>query len=354
LAPLDGLVWFMPLVASLLLCWWGLFAAQRRSGNQTGRWSRQDICEALEFVGIRAAVYLIPTLVPLAMVMAAQALARSPWVRGAPWGASAIYGGVLICFLACMPWVLAVSWRTRRLPPSPLRLALENLTPGDRPFRDVRIWPTGHQMTNALVIGAIPRLRLLVLTDRLVRLMDASELVAVVRHELGHIRRHHLTTRLLFLLLPIAASSSFVLIGSTEFGADSRVGELDLARTSEVWVAIGAVYAIYAFAALGWLSRAMEHDADLFACRADLKRGSRLSPDATQEYCGALTKLCADSGGDSGRSDWLHPSLRSRIDLLQSCLADGSRVASFEREFARRKWTLAAIAIGGGALAAWL
>jgi Zn-dependent protease with chaperone function len=74
-----------------------------------------------------------------------------------------------------------------------LRLAGEH----EVKVRDIRCLDTGpEQMANAMLMGLLPRSRYVLITDRLLRELEPDELDAVLAHELGHAKRHHLLIKL--------------------------------------------------------------------------------------------------------------------------------------------------------------
>lgn len=72
-------------------------------------------------------------------------------------------------------------------------------------LRRLRIWRTGNQIANAAVIGFIPRFRMLILSDKLLKIFSKNEVLAIVRHEAGHVMLWHTFTRLSFITLPVLA-----------------------------------------------------------------------------------------------------------------------------------------------------
>jgi Zn-dependent protease with chaperone function len=74
-----------------------------------------------------------------------------------------------------------------------LRLASEHRVK----IRDIRCMDTGPEQTaNAMVIGLLPRIRYVLITDSLLRDLEPDELDAVLAHELGHAKKHHLLIKL--------------------------------------------------------------------------------------------------------------------------------------------------------------
>lgn len=353
--PLDEVLLFTPLLLSLLLCWWVQFQVELPRGSQ--RFAAAEVRRLRRgFVGIRARVFLAPALVPLGAIIAAQALGNGiAAVIGSAATAAWITLGLLLLFLALLPRFFAVVWRTRPLAPGPLRdaLAAAAESRGVR-FREIRVWPTENQLANALVVGILPRARMLILTDRLIRLLDLQELCVVVAHEASHVRLRHLLTRVGFVLLPIIAVS-LVAWGLTAIpGQRSDLRLLGEGEIDPLWSTIAAaLYSIYAFGMISWISRNMEHQADLYACQMLGKNENRqLDMGSTCALGESLIALASDSGEDIQRSGWLHPSTARRVEFLRRAVDDPALARSFERSFARAKLCLvvavciAALAIG--------
>ncbi len=345
-SPLDELILYSPLVISLLLCWAAQFNVERRAhGYEYGVLSRRAAIRLCwRYIAIRASVFLVPATLPLAAVLSSQAIGR--WLSHASGSADSeawVSLALLLAFFAIIPWVMAICWRARRLPEGPLRQSILKSTADQRvSFRDIRIWPTGNQMTNAMVVGLIPKMRMLILTDRLLQLLNADELSAVVAHEAGHVRRHHLLTRMWFIVFPlfVVATLQLLLDNTSTKIPESIVGH-GLNAVSIMWLAAPVVYAAYAFIVVGWISRKMEFQADLFACQSIDSAGARVpSATVTRNFCDSLIKLTADSGEDATRAGWLHPSIADRVGFLQRALRCPAVAESFEKSFSRQKLLL--------------
>ncbi len=73
--------------------------------------------------------------------------------------------------------------------------------------RDVRILDSrGGKVANAAISGVLPRLRYVFLTDHLLERLDERELEAVLSHEVGHGKEHHLLIKTGAGLLAVAAT----------------------------------------------------------------------------------------------------------------------------------------------------
>ncbi len=110
------------------------------------------------------------------------------------------YAGVLV-ILAAMPAVLVRAWSTVRLGAGPLRERLEELcrVHGVR-VRALLVWRTHNAMVNGALIGIVPPLRYILLTDALLGSLPLRQVEAVMAHEVAHARRHHLPWLVVILL----------------------------------------------------------------------------------------------------------------------------------------------------------
>jgi len=71
----------------------------------------------------------------------------------------------------------------------------------DFTYRDIVTWPLlGGQMATAGVMGLLPRLRYILITDPLLHILSEEEINAVMGHEMGHIKYKHILFYMLFLL----------------------------------------------------------------------------------------------------------------------------------------------------------
>ena len=94
----------------------------------------------------------------------------------------------------------------------------------------------------------------------------------------------------------------------------------------------------YLVLALGWYSRRLEHEADLWACQQLAARHG--SATALQRYLGVLFRMSDDR--HLHRGTWLHPGHKSRKQFLIRCLSNLQRAESFQREM---KWIAALVAV---------
>src|SRR5262249_54095102 len=103
-----------------------------------------------------------------------------------------------------MPWTLRLLLGLRPLPDGELR---DRLLAASRRlnFRcsDILLWDTHGGGANAMVVGIVPMVRYVLLTDRLTTEMTGDEVEAVFGHEVGHVKHRHMLYYLGFLLISL-------------------------------------------------------------------------------------------------------------------------------------------------------
>ena len=101
-------------------------------------------------------------------------------------------GSTVLVFLFA-PEILRRVLQTQPLPDSPLRRRLEAMCRrvGMR-YRDILLWHTQNNMGNAAVMGILPPVRYILLSDLLLERMDDEQIEAVFAHEVGHVVHRHM------------------------------------------------------------------------------------------------------------------------------------------------------------------
>jgi Zn-dependent protease with chaperone function len=330
----KDLVLLAPIWMTLLLSWGAFYEVERALydaavsvGTSGGDGPRPGIASRGQFVWLHARHYLGLCILPILLLLMFQDVLRAvapAWEEAD--GAWLVYLVPLAAIMVAFPHMLSRIWSTSTLPESPLRTRLDGLTcrMGVR-CRDFRIWKTDRQVFNAAVAGLLPSARYIFMTDALLLYLRDDELEAVIAHELGHVRRHHLMLRILLLGLPLWVAANFQTFAPqmTELATVWRSG-----FTGDPGVAGQLMTGCFTFAlavlALGSYSRLLEHDADL--CVLDAGQAETFI--ATIDR---LSYLCNDR---RQRSTWLHPSTMARIHLLQRAVRDPQVAWSFRRRVA--------------------
>ena len=208
---LDDVLILAPVLISLFFSWAIFYDVKRlldRSaadpkGDAKPYTFRLDLTERFQFVGLRFRVYVLMSLIPILATLlvrdAANFLQQLPEVLQ---NVSLIAGSGLV--IATFPLLMLLAWRHGPIENPELRKQLVDCC---RRLKlgvwTIRAWHTGSQIINAVVAGIVPGLRVIVISDAMLEEFPPRELLAVVRHEAGHIRMSHMPIRMFFLLFPL-------------------------------------------------------------------------------------------------------------------------------------------------------
>jgi len=170
---------------------------------------------------------------------------------------------------ALAPEILRRVLQTQPLPDSPLRRRLEAMCRrvGMR-YRDILLWRTQNHMGNAAVMGIIPPVRYILLSDLLLERMDDDQIEAVFAHEVGHVVHRHMAWYVVVILIFTLALVSAGQFMPKETPAVAGVpgGLLDVLLP----VGVMGMFLVY----FGFLSRRFERQADVYAART-IERNAR-------------------------------------------------------------------------------
>jgi Zn-dependent protease with chaperone function len=274
--------------------------------------------------------------------------------------------GLFVLFIG-MPWIVRLIFGLKPLPPSALRDRL--LATAHRvgfQFSDILLWNTRNGMANALVVGLVPWVRYVVFTDRLVEEFPEEEVEAVFGHEIGHIKHHHMTYYLGFLMMSMAVLGlvvqNYLSVLAGLFPAYLAETVNNLTRSGDDFAAIPLVFALvsYVFIVFGFLSRRCERQADIYGCRVvscgdpacrghtedqALPAGAPcLCPTGIRTFIQALEKVAVLNGISRDRpgylQSWQHSTIAKRVAFLQRMRDDPAIERAFQRRVAVIKWAL--------------
>lgn len=375
--PGAELVLLSPFVVALVLSWVCYYGAERALYDSAHPlmlvrpfWSRSA------YVSFYIRQNLAMIAVPVTDLVLLQGLGRVyPQVFDETWF-QVFIGLLLILQLMCLPWLMRFLLGMRRLPDSALRDRL--LAAGKRlDFRcsDIMLWNTRSGIANALVVGMVPMLRYVVLSDRLLEELTPDEVEAVFGHEAGHVKHHHMLYYLGFLFMSLTVLGSAWEVVSPY---------MDKSLAGKEWLTpllVGSM-GTYIFVVFGFLSRRCERQADIHGCRAvscgrpDCQdhesapmaaEGRGLCPTGIRTFIRALDKVASINGmvrsapicdfawsysprgvlrlcGQLVRAlpawvqTWQHSTIDRRIAFLQGMLTDPTVEPRFQQRIGRVKW----------------
>jgi len=382
---LAELVILLPFFASLLAAWAILFPADRALRHlamEANLWAelpaRPPWSLGRYMVFLIRHQLLIVALPMMAIVIANDCVqAHVRYLRQVTrlyWADQAVLVAVAGAILFFAPVLLRVIWSTSVLPRGPLRERLVGLSGrlGLR-FREILIWHSEGMVVNAAVMGLLPPVRYVLLSDGLLERMEDEKIEAVFGHEAGHVKHLHIPYYLLFSVL------SMLIVG----GVCELVFRVMRADPSYVTVTAAALLAGVWGVGFGWISRRFERQADFFGARvvspagpegcdlpchvhhpvgdpsapagaAGRVPGDALCATGARMFGEALARVAQLNGIAQEARSWRHSSIGSRIRFLSALAANPDAVRRFARTIAAIKLVLVAGTAVGLAIGVWL
>jgi STE24 endopeptidase len=187
------------------------------------------------------------------------------------------------------PEILRRVLSTVRLEDGPLRRRLEAMCKrSNMRYRDILIWQTHSNMGNAAVMGILPQMRYVLLSDLLLETMTDEQIEAVFAHEMGHVVHRHMAWFVVF----------FVVVMLGMVGAEQWLRQMGLVRQMADWMQpiliAGGFFTILGL--FGFVSRRFERQADVFAARTmQAMNAAASAAPALVVQNGAITLATADS-----------------------------------------------------------
>lgn len=329
-----------------LLSLWGAYEVDRALTGPTVWGGAHDALPTLsKYIRLHARQQLGLVLAPLLGMLAVQDMARRfapEWLEGPR--AWLLFLAPLAALLAAFPLLLRLLWKTEPLPAGPLRqrlMALGQRT-GFQP-REILVWHTEQRVVNAAVSGILPGLRYVLLSDGLLALLSDEDVEAIYAHEVGHVRRRHLTLRALAMLAPLGLWLVVQpLLPDVSPNAVAWLASRGIDPEPLTGVAVVFGVAAYVGVVFGRYSRRLEYQADLFACRS-LATAGACEPSGELRFTRAMERLARASGIDRRQESWQHDSIARRVEFVARAAADPAWTATFECRLAWQAHGLTAI-----------
>jgi STE24 endopeptidase len=301
------------------------------------------------------------TVVPVAMIIGLRDLgslavhasgkfpAGTPREQFADAGISLLSAGAV--FLTA-PVILRRVLHTRPLADSPLRQRLEAMcrTAG-LGYREILVWHTDNHMGNAAVMGVLPIVRYILLSDLLLETMSDRQIEAVFAHELGHVAHKHLTWSGVFVVILLLAA-----IGPGKWVGDLSSAHLPLWVTDIALPSVGAIGGLLLL--FGVLSRFFERQADVYAART-IEMINQPQPRPAHSHVGeygatvfgsALYRVAVINNIPIASRTLTHGSISDRIEYLRAMSADPALTRQFDRFMV---WIYVALIAGLAVCGGW-
>ena len=232
-----------------------------------------------------------------------------PWILAA--GSLAAAAGVFVI----SPLLIVRIWRTERLEDGPLRRELEAMSRRMHlRYRDMLVWKSGGVIANAGVIGLLPTLRYVLLSDALLAQMPDRHVRAIFAHEAGHVKHRHILFAVLFVLVVVTFCSLTAEVVERVVGMTMWQGQGIALALVAVSFAVG----------FGWISRRFERQSDVTAAWVSswehddgVDADDTVTPAGAEVFAEALEGVAYLNGMRVAGSNWRHGSIAWRVSYIR-------------------------------------
>ncbi len=246
-------------------------------------------------------------------------------VLTSPEGETAYFLFFLFAVAILGPLLIQKIWRCRPLEAGYFRMRIEAVCQrANLKYADILYWPIfGGRMITAGVMGLVGRFRYILVTDALLRILSPEEVDAVIAHEVGHVKKHHLLFYLFFFIgYMVIAYATFDLIVYLIIFSEPAYRFVFNTGISRTTVTTGLLSLAIIFNLLvyfrfifGYFMRNFERQADAFVYSLFANAIPLIS---------TFEKIVAVTGQSAEKPNWHHFSIRQRVDFLKRCEADRS------------------------------
>lgn len=242
----------------------------------------------------------------------------------------AFFGFYLLAIYIFAPLLICRLWDCKPLEAGETRDTIEAFCRSQGvKFKNIMSWNAMNgTLITAGVIGLIYPYRYLMITPELMRLLDRDELLGVVSHEVGHVKKKHL-----FYYMLLFFGIAFLGGGLAEWLTILQLYYILPAgmMTQEVLNYLGIfnlllLLLVYFRFVFGYFMRIFERQADMycFECGVD--------PNA---LIGSFMKLGVQLGDDGKKRNWHHYNISQRINFLRRCMEDRREITRHTNKIRR-------------------
>jgi Zn-dependent protease with chaperone function len=302
-------------ILHLAIVWYWGFRAMGdvlQTGDSVKDHIRSNIMFNLPLVGVWLFFSLLLDILGTALPDAVELISTPPY----QYIFFAFFLGIFTLFA---PPIIVRLWDCRPLPSSQLKDEIEGFCRSQGvKFKGIMSWDALNKgLVTAGVIGIVAPFRYLLITPQLMNMLDKDELMAVVSHEVAHVKKRHLLLYLLFFMGFILLSGSiqdllFDFFFTTSLGLSiitTGEGMINNGLISFVFIVVFLVtFVVYVRFIFGFFMRNFERQADGYCFE------SGIDPD---HMVSSFMKLGVRLGDDGKKPNWHHFNLSQRIDFIR-------------------------------------
>lgn len=250
-----------------------------------------------------------------------------------------VFFGIFLVTLAIFaPVFVTRLWDCEPMPPSELKTKIIAFCRSQGvKFKEIMSWNALNKgLVTAGVMGLVAPFRYLMITPALMELLDDDEIMAVVSHEVGHVKKRHLTLYLVFFmgLIVLAGTLQDLVLDfflTTPTGLAMVFPGEDIINMGVISLVsipiILAFFILYFRFVFGYFMRNFERQADGFCFEVGVDPNLMVD---------SFKKLGAKLGDDGKKSNWHHYNLSQRIDFINKGMADPEVITRHSRKIKKR------------------
>jgi len=204
-------------------------------------------------------------------------------------------------------------------------------------FKDIMSWNAlNGGLVTAGVLGLVTRFRYLLITPELIKLLDKDELLGVVSHEIGHVKKNHLRYYLVFFLGFMLIVISVLQLANNLAAASPlsryisfKDGQFVINSSPMDYITfliMFSLFILYFRFIFGYFMRNFEREADIFCFHAGV------NPDL---LVSSFHKLDEHMGSEEKKSNWHHYTISQRVGFLKTCMENPQHAAAHEKKVKR-------------------
>ncbi|MEN8152955.1 MAG: M48 family metalloprotease [Acidobacteriota bacterium] len=243
----------------------------------------------------------------------------------------------LFLFMITGPYLIIKLWNCEPLEKGELRDSIIRFTNEQGvKFKEIMSWNSlSKSLITAAVVGFFRKFRYLLLTPELMKILNREEIIAVVSHETGHLKRRHILYYLFFFVGFVIFSSGLIgliniLILASPLGINLlfEQGGFEGITFYNFFMAVLfiTIFILYFRYIFGYFMRNFEREADLYCFESGVDPENLIS---------SFTKLGFGAGKEKKGSNWHHYSLDERIEFLNKCVSNKNNIVKHKKKVKR-------------------
>lgn len=237
----------------------------------------------------------------------------------------------IILVMVFLPYFIQKIWKCTPIEDVQLKNRLDELCERAHfKHAGLKTWNILNHTLTAAIVGIYSKFRYVIFTKRVLQEMPSESIEAILAHEIGHNKRHHLFLYPYIFLGLVVILSLFSQFFLEPIGMFFKM--LYTENGNPIWnllypMAIFFLYALivgfYIRIVFGYFSRLFERQADLYVFTLNVP---------PQHLVDALQRVAVNDDGIYAKPNWHHYSIKQRIDFLNVASSNSKYIAAHEKK----------------------